>query len=270
VHEADTVHPRLSVSTVGLAGGPLVPLLDGLAAGGIPRVGLAAAQVEAAGVAAVAAALRSSGLAVSGLVQPLAFTLLHEARWAAERERLVRALDIAAELDGPVLYTTTGPAPGLSWDEAVARFTAAIAPVAEQATERGVVLAIENTTTIRADLGFAHMLSDTADAARAAGIRVCADLFSAWTDRGLEQTVRRHGAEFALVQVADFVLGTRQSPDRAVPGEGHIPVRDQLGWLAASGYAGPVEIELIGPRIDVEGLLPAALRAARAVSRWLP
>jgi sugar phosphate isomerase/epimerase len=65
------------------------------------------------------------------------------------------------------------------------------------------------------------------------------------------------------------VLGTLATPDRAVPGDGDVPIRPQLGWLAESGYPGPVELELVGPRITAEGPAAAAARAVEVVSGWL-
>jgi sugar phosphate isomerase/epimerase len=263
------VHERLSVNTIGFGERPVRDVLEDLAVHRLHVLGVPMTQLTTGGLAANVAALRAGGFAVVTTVVPQAFTLPEPACWDAERDRLRAGLYVAADLGCDVMYTTTGAAHGLTWDEAAARFGDAIAPVAAHAAEVGVRLAIENTTTMRADLGFAHLLADAIDLARLAGIGLCADLFGAWTDRGLEQTLAGHAGSFALVQVADFVLGTVRTPDRAVPGDGDIPIERQLGALSAGGYTGRIELELIGPRIEAEGVAAAAARGVRVIGELL-
>jgi sugar phosphate isomerase/epimerase len=75
---------------------------------------------------------------------------------------------------------------------------------------------------------------------------------------------------------ADAVPTSVSMPDRVVPGDGTVP----LGWLveqiAATGYRGYFDIELLGPRIDAEGArqrrcarssCPARAASARRAAR---
>lgn len=261
--------PRLSVNTIGYGPRPAAEFLPELAEHGIDRLGVPLVQLAAGNLAANLAAMRAGGFDVATTVVPVAFTLPDPSRWPAERDRLRRGLDVAAEVGARVLYSTTGPMRSLTWEEAADRFVDAIAPVASCASELGVRLAIENTTTLRADLGFVHLLGDTVDLARRAGIWVCADLFVAWADRTLEQELADGMADFAMVQVADFVLGTMSTPDRAVPGDGDLPIARHLAWLEAAGYRGLLELELLGPRITAEGPAAAAARALRVLTGLL-
>jgi sugar phosphate isomerase/epimerase len=263
------MHPRLSVNTIGYGPVPVARVLDELVAHGIRRIGVPVAQLEAGDLATNVAALAAHGLDVVDLVEPSVFTLACPDAWGAQRDRLCRCVDLAAEVGAPVLYVTTGPAGGLDWDEAALAFRDAVAPVLGHAAAAGVRIAVENTVTMRADIGFLHRLADTVDAAALAQVAVCADLFGAWTDRDLRGALLAGAERFALVQVADFVLGTTRTSDRAVPGDGDIPIARQLRWLAESGYAGPVELELLGPRITAEGPATAAARAATIVSNML-
>jgi sugar phosphate isomerase/epimerase len=298
------MHPRLSVHTVGFGARPVRELVDSLVAQGIRRIGVPVTQLERGGLRANAAALRSAGIEVLDVVLPTAFTLAEPVHWPGERARLRGCVEVTAAVGARLLYLTTGPAGPLTWDEAAVRFAAAVAPVLADARAAGVTLAVENTTPLRADLGFVHRLTDVIDAAALAGIAVCADLFAAWTDRDLRAAIAAgveesgsglfgsglsgsgesgagqfragqlgagsfEAGRFALVQVADFVLGTLQTPDRAVPGDGDIPIQRQLRWLAEAGYTGPIEVELLGPRITAEGPAQAAARAVRILSSWL-
>ena len=167
----------LSVNTIGYGVRPVREVLGELAAHGLSRIGVPMAQLESGGLATNLVALRAFDFEVVDLVEPTAFELSEPELWPQQRDRLRACVD-AAELAGcGVLYTTTGPCRALTWDDAAIRFRDAVAPVAEYARDGGVVLAIENTTTLRADLGFAHLLSDTLDLADLAGVAVCADLF---------------------------------------------------------------------------------------------
>src|SRR5207244_8311765 len=85
------------------------------------------------------------------------------------------------------------------------------------------------------------------------------EINACWAEGGLAGTIATSIDAIGLVQVSDFVIGTHATPDRAVPGDGDIPLRRILGQLLDAGYAGVFDLELIGPRIDAEGY-PAAIR----------
>jgi sugar phosphate isomerase/epimerase len=72
-----------------------------------------------------------------------------------------------------------------------------------------------------------------------------------------------------LLQLGDFCYGTRQIPDRAVPGDGVMPIRSIVGGLVDSGYRGPIDLELLGDRIRREGTKSAAVRAGQYMSELL-
>jgi hypothetical protein len=48
-----------------------------------------------------------------------------------------------------------------------------------------------------------------------------------------------------------------------------MPLARLFDWLLSAGYDGAFDLELIGPRIDAEGRLPAARRAAERVGELL-
>jgi sugar phosphate isomerase/epimerase len=67
--------------------------------------------------------------------------------------------------------------------------------------------------------------------------------------------------------VSDFVVGTLTTPDRAVPGDGDIPLEHLLAQLLDAGYQGVFDLELIGPRIEAEGYEPAIRRGLAALEK---
>jgi sugar phosphate isomerase/epimerase len=54
-----------------------------------------------------------------------------------------------------------------------------------------------------------------------------------------------------------------------VPGDGVIPLASVLSAVLAAGYRGPVELEMLGPRIESEGYGPAIRRAVSALDAIL-
>ena len=128
---------------------------------------------------------------------------------------------------------------------------------------------IENASALYVDLHIAHSLADTIRLAEMADIGVCIELFHCWAEAGLKDLFKRAVPRCSLVQVSDYVLGDRSLPNRAVPGDGTIPLERIIEMLLECGYEGAFDIELVGPRIDAEGHFAATHRAAERLSEIL-
>lgn len=183
------------------------------------------------------------------------------------REQLDRVIDIAADLGARSIYMLTGGHGSFSWEEAAGIFCEAVAPCAARARAAGVALLIENAPPLYADIHIAHSLRDTVALAEMAGIGVCIDIFSCWTEAGLKESIERGMPRCKLVQVSDYVYGDRSLPSRAVPGDGAIPLQQIVGWIVGAGYNGVFDLELIGPRIN--GQESQVARSADYVARML-
>ena len=90
-----------------------------------------------------------------------------------------------------------------------------------------------------------------------------------WAERTLAATLRDGMDVIRLVQVSDFVVGTHDTPNRVVPGDGDIPLRRILSDIITAGYDGVFDLELIGPRIEEEGYESAINRAIDATTAVL-
>ena len=130
---------------------------------------------------------------------------------------------------------------------------------------------IENAPQLYPDTNIVHSLRDALLLAEMAGIGVACtiDIFSCWTEAGLQASIERAIPRCSLVQLSDYVYGDRSLPARAVPGDGAIPLERILDWVLRAGYAGAFDLELIGPRIDKEGHLEAVRRGAENVGKIL-
>jgi len=121
------------------------------------------------------------------------------------------------------------------------------------------------------DLSFLHTFDEALDFVDTIGSRwlgVVLELNNAWIERRLSDNIRARTDRIALVQVSDFKVGTLAANERVVPGDGDIPLARLLEQLAAAGYDGWYDIELLGSAIEQEGyaaVVPRALARVRAL-----
>jgi sugar phosphate isomerase/epimerase len=266
-----SVHPRVCLSGISTWNWSLDDELALVADLGVPAVGVSLRKLDASGWDSGIARVLASGARVANVIGVGPFALADPAEWAPQRDRVRRAVEAAAALDAGCVVLTTGPASQLAWEEAADALEAALAPVLVAAASAGVTLALEHTNSLRVDVGFVHTLRDAIDVARRLGMRVCMEINACWAERGLGPTITAAcGAGLlALVQVSDFAVGTRCTPERLVPGDGDIPLRRILGQVLAAGYAGDFDLELIGPAIEAEGYRGAVERSVRWLSETL-
>jgi sugar phosphate isomerase/epimerase len=253
------VDPRLSVSAVSSWSWTFEDDLRFWGASGIDHVGLSFRKLEEAGLDRAVQRIVDADVTVSNLVELGWWELASPSTWAAQSERLLAAVEVAARVGG-CLVLTTGPAGSLDWDDAAEALAAALAPARASADAAGVALTIENTGPLRLDLSFVTTLRDALDVARRVGTGVCMEVNSCFAERDLLATVGSATGLLRHVQVSDFVIGSLCTPDRAVPGDGDVPLTRIIDGVIAAGYAGVFELELVGPRIEDEGYASAITR----------
>ena len=176
-----------------------------------------------------------------------------------QQERVLVAVDAASTLGG-CLVLTTGPARGLDWDAACDALAGALDPVTLAARTKDVPVTLENTSPLRIDLSFCTTARDGVDLARRMGTGLCLEVNSCFAERDLPWTIALGSDVLMHVQLSDFVIGSLCTPDRAVPGDGDIPLDAIVGAALEAGYAGAFELEMVGPRIEEEGYASAIRR----------
>lgn len=214
-------------------------------------------------------ALAETGVKVGCVNHPFAMHPDLERDSGGAASGLMRAIDMAAELGAPSIYLVTGGRGSLSWEEAADRFAELIAPCRDAAQQKGVALLVENASALNVDIHMAHTLPDATRLARIAGIGVCIDIQPCWMEAALKENMAEAMPLTGLVQVSDYVLGDRTAPNRAVPGDGAVPLERIIGDLLDLGYAGLFDLELVGPRVAEEGAKSASTRAADYLSNLL-
>ena len=258
-------HKRLSVHSVTFYGTPLAELEAYWATLGVARLSITDQQLLDPDFPNL---LRRSAYTVEAVYHLFAGGSLSGDPRAA-RDALFRVIDAAAGVGARTVYLLTGGRGDLGWPRAAERFCAMIDPCVQRASRAGVALAIENASSLYADIHLAHTLRDTVELAEMGGLGICIDVFHCWTEGDFEAMVQRALPRTQLIQLSDYVLGDRALPGRAVPGDGAIPLEPFVVQALSAGYAHGFDLELIGPRIDHGGRFESARRACDVVGAML-
>lgn len=258
-------HPRVSVHNVTFYGSSPADLEAHLSALGVSRLSVLDSQLLEPEFPTM---LRRNHYDVEAVYHLFAEGALAGDLGAA-RDALLAVIEAAAAVGARTVYLLTGGRGDLGWAQAAERFCAAVAPCVARAKAAGVALAIENASSLYADIHIAHTLRDTVALAEMGDLDICIDVFHCWAEGDFDAMVERALPRTALIQLSDYVLGDRALPGRAVPGDGTIPIEAFLAQALGAGYPHGFDLELIGPRIDREGRLESARRACDVVGAML-
>ena len=265
-------HPRLSVNSVSSYRQPLAADIAMWQELGIDHVGLILPKISDVGWDAARTMVTQADLRVSTIFGPTYRRLdadRGEGWWDADQQGTVDTLEFAASVNAESVYVCSGSAPTLTWDEAADAFCELVAPAAARSAELGIPLLVEPTNPLRSDVSFIFWQRDAMDLARRAGTKVMLDFQSCWYERGLEQTVRDNIDLVGVAQLSDYVVGTAETGNRVVPGDGDIPLEQLVAMALDAGYEGTFDLEVMGPRIEEEGYRSAVGRAVEQASELL-
>ncbi len=262
------MHPNLSINVLSLAPATFDQQVEAVARIGARAITPDIGQLGDLSAAQTARLIGDAGLQAAALTHR-AFGFGNAAETQAARDRLMASIDFAAQIGAPTIVMTTGKRGAFNWVDAANSFAEAIAPCAAQARQSGVQLAIEPTSHLYADASFVHSLRDCTTLAHQADISVVIDLFACWTDSDIEATIAAAASRGALVQVSDYVYGDRGLPCRAVPGDGVIPLDRLLPAIVSAGFTNFFDLEIIGPRLQAEGVESGLKRAAGTIGGLL-
>ena len=231
--------------------------VDGCVAAGLGSLGVWREPVAAVGLATAVASVRDAGLRVSSLCRGGFFTDVEPAARRAAHQDNLWALDEAAALGAATLVLVAGGLPEGDRDLTAARARAAeaVAELAPEAAARGVRLGIEPMHPIfAADRGVISTLAQALDLAEqfpVAEVGVVVDTFHVWWEPDVAAQLARAGARIASYQVGDWI--TPLPPDtllsRGMVGDGHVDFAALTRAVAATGYAGDVEVEIFNADI---------------------
>ncbi|WP_299166922.1 sugar phosphate isomerase/epimerase [uncultured Arthrobacter sp.] len=265
---------RLSLSTATTKNITLAEAVTLSADAGLTHIGLWRDRVAEAGPDKAARLVSEAGLSVSSLCRGGFLTAADEAGQAAALADNTQAIVEAATLGTRELIMVVGglpaaagliggtavdpSAPGAK-DVAAARQRVAdrIAELVPVAQEHNVRLVLEPLHPMyaadRAVLSTLGQALDLAAPFPAETVGVVVDTYHVWWDPALESSVQRAGVEgrIASYQVCDWNLPIAADAllSRGYMGDGYIDFETITRWVAATGYAGPVEVEIFNQEI---------------------
>ncbi|MGW3566368.1 sugar phosphate isomerase/epimerase family protein [Streptomyces sp. NPDC000941] len=250
---------RLSLNQETIKQWSLPELAEGCVKAGVPGVGLWRAPVQEYGVEAAARLIRDAGLAVTSLCRGGFFTAIDPAERAAALADNRAAIDEAATLGTDTLILVSGGLPSGSRDLFAARerIADALAELAPYAAERGVRLAIEPLHPMYAsDRCVVSTLAQALDLAErfpADQVGVVVDTYHLWWDDTVADQIARAGAggRIASFQLADWITPLPEGVllGRGQLGDGAVDFRWFRERVDATGFDGPIEVEIFNPAL---------------------
>jgi sugar phosphate isomerase/epimerase len=226
----------------------LAQIIDGCARHGIEGISPWRDQVAQMGLAPAARAIKSHGLAVTGLCRGGFFTAKD---WRDDNRR---AIEEAHTLGAQCLVLVVGGLLPGSKDLAGSRqrVKEGIATILPDARKAGVPLAIEPLhpmqaaeraciNTLEQALDICDQLGD--------GIGVAVDVYHVWWDPKLQPQIKRAGKRVLAYHICDWLVPTRDLlNDRGMMGDGVIDLPLIRSWVEATGYTGFQEVEIFSER----------------------
>ena len=246
---------RLSLNQKTTNSWSVAEAVEGCVRAGIPAIGLWREPVQAAGVSTAAKLVRDAGLRVSSLCRGGFLTASEPSERAAALADNRLAIDEAAELGAPCLVLVVGGLPSGSKDLAGARSRVAdaVAELVPYAASSGVRLALEPLHPMYcADRAVLSTLPQALDLASAFdGVGVAVDTFHLWWDPDVEASIARAGSRILTYQVCDFLVPMPADNllARGMMGDGVIDFAPMTRAVAATGYAGDIEVEIFNAEV---------------------
>jgi sugar phosphate isomerase/epimerase len=244
----------LAVNSATVKPWTLEQLVEGCARAGITAIAPWRDIVQPVGAEKAGNLIRAAGLTVSCYCRAGLFPAADEAGQRAALDDNRRAVDEAAAIGARSLVMIAGGLPKGSKDLAGAHAQvhdglAALLPYARQ---NGVPLAIEPLHPMyAADRACVNTLAHANDLCERLGdgsgkdIGVAVDVYHVWWDPDLAPQIKRAGTRILTYHVCDWLVPTSDLLlDRGMPGDGVIDLRSIRSMVEATGYAGPIDVEI--------------------------
>ena len=252
--DALTDHSRLCLHTMTTRPWSLEEAIAGYTAAGVPAVTVWREHLEPYGAAKAGEMLRDAGLHIVSLCRGGFFPATNGLAREQARTDNRRIIDEAHALGAPVVVLVCGAVPGMDLSVARQQIIDGIHSVVPHAKAAGVKLAIEPLHPMYADNRSAINTLDQANnlvlALGSEQVGVAIDVYHVWWDPFLKAEIQRATGTILAFHVCDWRTPTRDLlNDRAIMGEGCIPIRQIRGWVEAAGFKGFIEAEIFSEEL---------------------
>jgi sugar phosphate isomerase/epimerase len=245
------VTSRLSLNQATTTQWSVPEAVAGCVSAGISGIGLWRDPVAAYGLAATAKLVRDAGLTVTSLCRGGFFA----SPGAIEDNR--RAIEEAAALGTGILVLVSGGLAEGSSDVDGARQNVldSIGELAPYAAAHGVQLSIEPLHPMfcsdRCVVSTLDQALDMALRFPAEQVGVCVDTYHIWWDPNVYKAIERAGDRISIFQVCDWITPLPEGVllGRGMMGDGCIELRRLREAVDATGYSGPIEVEIFNQSI---------------------
>lgn len=238
------------------------------AAAGIPAIGVWRQKLSDCGETKGIQLLAESGLKVSHLLWAGGFTGSDGRSFRASLEDAGEALKTASRLGAPCLTVYSGARAGHTFNHARRLIKDALLQLVPLAIELNVVLAVEPMHPgCASEFTFLTSVDDVLSLLSAVGspqVKMVFDTYHVGHDKDIIPRIPELAPHIALVQLGDSRRQPSGEQNRCLLGEGVIPLQEIVNALAAAGYQGFYDVELLGEemeRVDYHSLLKHASEA---------
>jgi len=242
---------KLCIHTITTKPWPIETAAERFAAAGVRGITVWRDALHNRDVSKTSQLLRGLGLSVVSLCRGGFFPSVDQSKRKSAIEDNKKAIEEAALLGAPLVVLVCGADPSQPLEESRAQIRAGIEAVLPMAEQAGVKLAIEPLHPMYADTRSAintlQQANDMAAAIDSRWVGVAVDVYHLWWDPALKNEIERCGRSGHLFafHICDWSVPTTDLlNDRAVMGEGCIPVKQIRSWVQAAGFNGFNEVEI--------------------------
>lgn len=246
---------KLSLNQITTDNWSLKEAVEGCVRADIPWIAPWRHKVHDIGLKESKRLIKDAGLKVSSLCRGGMFPAATESERQKRLDDNKTAIEEAAELGTDVLVLVCGPAPDKDIVTARKWVEEGIEKLIPFAQSHGVKLGIEPLhpmfaadRSVVSTLGQANTISEKMDTDQ---VGVVVDVYHVWWDPRLYQEIERAKGDILGFHVSDWIVPL---PDmfkgRGMMGDGVIDIPRIRGAVEASGYNGPIEVEIINQEIQ--------------------
>ena len=242
---------KLCIHTITTRPWSLADAIDHYSAAGVAGISVWRQAIDGQDPTAAGKQIRDAGLAVVSLVRGGFYPAPDQKERQKAIDENLRIIDEAAAVGAPHVVLVCGAVPGQPLEESRKQIREGIEATLSHAESSGVKLAIEPLHPMYADsrsaINTLKAANDLAEAIASPLVGVAVDVYHLWWDPELEEQIERCGkmGKILAFHMCDWKTPTEDLLyDRALMGEGCIPLRRIRGWVEAAGFAGFNEVEI--------------------------